>query len=164
MRTNSTPEVRFWLKVDKNGPNGCWLWTAALDRDGYGVFDIDRKQVRASRFAYKVLVNPIPEGLTIDHLCRIRACVNPRHLEPVSNRENGLRGNTLQAENARKTHCPKGHPYDLFNTGTQSRRSGGRYCRVCKKERARLQEVRLRQIIYKARYRTKHTTHWSATT
>lgn len=110
-RTKPLPE-RFWPKVNKNGPNGCWLWTASLTR-GYGVFHMGggaSNMAYAHRVAYEWLVGPIPEGLVIDHLCRNPACVNPDHLEPVTNRENILRGEGASARNARKTHCDLGHP------------------------------------------------------
>ena len=85
----ATPEGRFWAKVDRSG--SCWLWLAATSH-GYGTFQSNGKLVRAHRYAYELLVGPIPGGLVIDHLCRTTACVNPEHLEPVTQRENLLRG------------------------------------------------------------------------
>ena len=129
-------DKRFWGKVDKGGPGGCWLWTSTMIPDGYGSFRIGsrvdgtRRRVLAHRFAYELLVGPIPEGLTLDHLCRVRRCVNPVHLEPVTGRVNTLRGENPLAKNARKTHCPQGHPYDLLNTYTDP--AGRRHCRTCK--------------------------------
>ncbi len=84
------PGERFWAKVDRSGE--CWLWTGNVYRDGYGQFYVERRQVRAHRWAYESEVGPIPEGLVLDHLCRVRLCVRPSHLEPVTNRENLLRG------------------------------------------------------------------------
>lgn len=84
-------EARFWAKVDKT--ETCWLWTAAIRRrSGYGVFSHQARTMLAHRFAYELLVGPIPDGLVIDHLCRVRHCVNPDHLEPVTQRENLRRG------------------------------------------------------------------------
>jgi hypothetical protein len=86
---------RFWKKVEKS--EGCWIWTGALDKDGYGIFKIGlfadgtRRNVRAHRFAYEMEFGPIPVGLALDHLCRVRACVRPVHLEPVETRENRKR-------------------------------------------------------------------------
>jgi hypothetical protein len=71
----------------------------------------------------------VPEGLELDHLCRVRGCVNPKHLEPVTHRENLMRGESWSAVNARKTHCPEGHPYDETNTYIDGK--GRRRCREC---------------------------------
>lgn len=125
-----TPVDRFMAKVDKDAPNGCWLWTAALDDGGYGVFGVTSSCTRkAHRFAYENLVGPIPAGLQLDHLCRVRNCVNPDHLEPVTPRVNVLRGVGPTAKNAAKTHCIHGHPFDAKNTYTDPR--GRRDCRKC---------------------------------
>ncbi len=127
-------EERFWAKVDKRGPEGCWLWLGRKESKGYGQFECKGIFNVAHRFAYELLLGPIPEGLTLDHLCRNRACVNPAHLEPISNRENILRGNGLTARYARQTHCLRGHPFDLFNT--HFRPDGRRRCRRCVRERS----------------------------
>src|SRR6266496_2265386 len=89
--------TRFWAKVDRSGGSrACWLWTGKTGRDGYGRIGLGGRgalvRVRAHRFAYELLIGPIPDGLQIDHLCRVRHCVNPAHLEPVTQRENILRG------------------------------------------------------------------------
>jgi hypothetical protein len=118
---------RFWENVDKSGE--CWIWTAALDQDGYGKCRYGGSVQRAHRVAWDMLVGPIPDGLHLDHLCRVRACVNPMHLEPVTNRVNLLRGDTHAARNAAKTHCPKGHEYTDENT--QRKSNGSRICRTC---------------------------------
>ena len=121
--------ARFWAKVDRRGPGDCWGWRAAINSHGYGVFSLGGVVQYAHRLAYQCLVGPIPDGLTIDHLCRVRSCVNPGHLEPVTHRENTLRGATLPAANARKTHCPKGHRYAGDNLYVRPR--GGRTCLAC---------------------------------
>ena len=127
-------EERFWAKVNKEGPlwNGtaCWLWTGAKDRLNYGRFNIGGQMTLAHRYAYETLVALIPEGLEPDHLCRVPSCVNPEHLEPVTHKINIQRGNPTGVANLRKTHCPKGHPYDLFNTYTDKR--GKRSCSQCR--------------------------------
>lgn len=96
-----TVEQRFWAKVDKAGPvppyapslGPCWLWLGASQELGYGLFFPERRSpLGAHRFAYQALVGPIPEGLVLDHLCRVPACVNPTHLEPVTVAENTRRG------------------------------------------------------------------------
>ena len=120
---------RFWEKVDKTGPNGCWLWTGACSRRGYGAILADfpdRRMLCAHRAAYEMLVGPIPDGLQLDHLCRNRPCVNPAHLEPVTGRENVLRGTGFAAENAAKTHCVRG-PYQ-FGPGTTRIWAGSGWC------------------------------------
>jgi hypothetical protein len=131
---------RFWEKVKITG--GCWLWTART-RTGYGLFHWERKTVAAHRLAYEMLVAPIPEGLEIDHLCRVRRCVNPAHLEPVTCRENTLRGHTVPAANIAKTHCPQGHPYDEENTYVAKR--GDRHCRKCQRARKLVYRQRAQQ-------------------
>ena len=115
--------------------DSCWLFTGPIDRNRYGRIregGSQGRQLFAHRVAYELLIGPIPKGLQLDHLCRIRHCVNPSHLEPVSCRLNLLRGDTFNARNAKKTHCPKGHPYDLFNTWLYR---GSRHCRACMKAR-----------------------------
>ena len=117
---------RFWENVNKT--ESCWIWTAALDQDGYGKCRRDGVK-RAHRVAYEELVGPIPAGLHLDHLCRVRECVNPEHLQPVTNLLNLMRGQTFAAINAAKTHCPKGHEYTPENT--QRKANGSRICRTC---------------------------------
>lgn len=124
---------QFWSYVDASGD--CWLWAGNLTKLGYGHLNLDGKTKLAHRASYELLCGPIPEGLTLDHLCRVRHCVNPDHLEPVTSAENVLRGYSLAAQNARKTECPKGHPFSSENTGYvtyQGARS--RYCRTCNQQ------------------------------
>lgn len=121
---------RFWSKVNFDGPGGCWLWTGSLHPAGYGSL---HRHDYAHRVAYENAVGPIPEGLTLDHLCRVRPCVNPAHLEPVTLAENKARGQSAPAQNARRTHCIHGHPFNLFNTAYPP--SGGRMCRRCRTRR-----------------------------
>jgi len=119
---------RFWAKVDKT--RECWLWLGAKTT-GYGVMRLRGKNVLAHRFAYEDIVGSIPEGLQIDHLCRNPSCVNPSHLEVVTNKENCLRGESPNAINARKTHCDNGHPFDEQNTYVRPD-NGQRQCRICR--------------------------------
>ena len=104
-------------------PNsGCQIWTAGLT-NGYGHIYLPdpSRHERAHVWNYKRLVGPIPDGREPDHLCRVKSCINVRHLEPVTHRENLARA---IMPNARKTACPRGHPYDI-----QTRRE--RRCRQC---------------------------------
>jgi hypothetical protein len=114
---------RFMRKVDIV-PGTCWEWRAAKSNRGYGFFSLSGKQQLAHRISYEINSGPIPEGLTLDHLCGNPGCVNHRHLEAVSMRVNVRRGNNLAARNARKTHCPQGHSYDYFY-------KNARHCTQC---------------------------------
>jgi hypothetical protein len=139
-RKGGDPVARFWRYVDKSGTGGCWLWTNSLTEDGYGRFWPDRTRVLAHRFAYELIVGPIPEGLQLDHLCRVRRCVNPAHLEPVTAAENARRSPvTLSTINSRKTHCVNGHELTAGNTAVDKR--GWRACRAC---------VRIRKKAYRS--------------
>lgn len=114
--------------------NGCWIWSGRMDRDGYGRLDVAGRNVLAHRLSYEASVGPIPGDLTLDHLCRVTACVNPAHLEPVSRGENTMRGDTIPARYAARTHCNYGHPFDAANTAYPKR--GGRACKTCRRQRS----------------------------
>jgi hypothetical protein len=145
-----TSVERFWPKVDTDGPipssrpdlGPCWLWCAEINhRNGYGRYRISTSRSQlAHRFAYELLVGPIPDGLDLDHLCRVRACVNPAHLEPVTRRENLLRGNTIPARFAERTHCNDGHPLSGENLRITS--SGHRACATCQRRWRKEQTAR----------------------
>lgn len=119
-------EDRFWAKVEKT--SDCWIWKGAKHGRGYGNF-FASGYVLAHRFSYELARGPIPPGLTIDHLCRNRLCVNPDHLEAVTMRVNLLRGVGPSAVAARKTHCPRGHEYAGLNIYWT--KDGRRKCRTC---------------------------------
>ena len=131
-----TVEERFMAKVAIDETTACWLWTAALDRKGYARFGLNGKNCTAHRVAYELLVGPIPDGLTLDHLCRNRRCVNPAHLEPVTNEENLRRGEW--PHNRYKATCKRGHNLTPARDGSRRR------CLVCSRESSRRYEQRLR--------------------
>jgi hypothetical protein len=124
---------RFWQKVDIKEPDECWLWTGALHGKGYGHFRLDGRIEKAHRVAWVLANGLVPDGLTVDHVaargCTSKACVNPAHLEPVTNRVNTLRGGNACAVNARMTHCRRGHEFTVENTRIET--TGSRRCRTC---------------------------------
>lgn len=131
---------RFWSKVAEQ-KDGCLTWQGQLSVGGYGVFNV-RKPLRmyAHRFAYELLVGPIPDGLELDHLCRNRACANVLHLDPVTHAEN-------RARTPAKRNCPNGHEYTPGNIRTWVTRDGviNRACRQCQHARARAARAKKRR-------------------
>lgn len=146
-------EERFWEKVNKDGPisefaphlGQCWIWTGAISM-GYGNFGLGRRgsgTIRSHRFAYELMIGSIPDGMHIDHLCRVRSCVNPSHLEMVTQKENTNRGFSPSAILNRMGQCSRGHSLSGENLwvspdGTKRR------CRTCDKERGLRRTTRSR--------------------
>jgi hypothetical protein len=120
-------------------PSGCWLFEGGTS-GGYGTVQGDGQRTQyAHRITYQHFVGMIPEGRELDHLCRTPRCVNPWHLEPVTHRENMLRGQNACADHARKTHCKSGHPLSGDNLRIRKTPYGtGRVCITCANERNRL--------------------------
>jgi hypothetical protein len=119
---------RFDALIDKSGPTSCWLWTGYVNPGGYGMVSGLNRTTYAHRLAYERWRGPLVSGMVVDHVCRIRHCTNPAHLEAVTNRENILRGVGATAVNARKTHCKRGHEFTPENTHVYQ---GMRRCRAC---------------------------------
>jgi len=135
---------RVWRVIHPEPMSGCWLF-ANSGVAGYGCVEFQGRRTQAHRFVYERLVGPIPEGLQLDHLCRVRCCVNPDHLEPVTNRENARRGNA-GLHLRKRTHCPRGHPYDEANTiHLKNADRIARHCRACRIENGRTRHARARQ-------------------
>lgn len=133
-------EDRFWEKVEKT--DSCWLWTAMTDK-GYGRFKLRTgKSAFAHRVSYEMANGPIPSGVVLDHLCRTPSCVNPAHLEAVTQKENILRGVSPFALEAVRTHCPAGHEYNSANTYID--KANSRHCRTCHRLRTRLRKAAAR--------------------
>lgn len=126
------PAIERWRKyVEKT--ETCWIWMGAKQGRGYGRFKVADKILLVHRWTYEWFVGPIPEGLTIDHLCRNPSCVRPDHLEPVTREENSWRGNT----NKDKTECLNGHELSGANVYVPPSRPQVRECRICRVDRAR---------------------------
>lgn len=137
--------LRFVAKCEPT-PTGCIRWTASLNDSGYGQFRTDggRKGstvVKAHVYAWRRKRGPVPDGLELDHTCRNRWCVNDDHCEPVTKVVNIMRGESPPAQNARKTVCPLGHPYDALNPT-----NGGRECSICKKAGHRAYLARIKRL------------------
>lgn len=113
----------------------CWIWKKSREKDGYGVVSLPGGTVgKAHRVSWEFRHGPIPAGLEIDHLCRVRECCNPDHLEATTHKENTLRGYGVMALKARRDSCIHGHTYTSENTHTVK---GARKCRTCDRERNR---------------------------
>ena len=137
-RKRKSVKARFMAMVNNHGPlsdrvlGRCWLWEAAKDRQGYGFFWYNGRQVGAHRWAYEQEYGPIPDGLQIDHLCRMPSCVRPTHMEPVTLAEN-LRRGLHRNQNTDKTHCIRGHL--LRGANLYVNPIGRRHCRTCDRAR-----------------------------
>ena len=117
--------------------DGCWIWTGFVDSKGYGRWAAHGEE-RAHRASYVAMRGPIPEGTEIDHLCRVRRCINPTHMEAVPHSINVMRGESFSAHHSRKTHCTRGHLFDSDNTYRWANgKRKMRVCRTCRRERDR---------------------------
>jgi hypothetical protein len=124
---------------------GCWLWVGGLNPNGYGtVKDENSRTATVHRLTYKQLVGPIPDGLGLDHLCRVRRCRNPEHVEQVTQRKNLERGDTLNARGLTQTHCSRDH--ELAAANSYRHPDGSRRCRMCNRLRARVIRARNKEM------------------
>ncbi len=138
-----SPLQRFLRSVKKK--KGCWGWRGATTKFGYGQLTNGGKHEMAHRLSYKLFVGALAKGMTIDHLCGNTSCVNPKHLEQVTQRENTLRGNAVTAKNARKTRCQNGHEFNSSNTRMSV--DGKRICKICRRSWDRLYQRKKRRQI-----------------
>ena len=149
---------RFWAKVDKNGPlcdwrpelGRCWIWTASVNRGGYGCFSMKGFDGRKHKFGAHRVSYAIENGdpgavLRIDHLCERPRCVRPNHEQPVTDRVNTLRGRSFSARNIRKDHCIRGHPFAGRNLSVRTN-GQHRRCRTCDKALQALRRARVPRV------------------
>lgn len=131
-------EARFWSKVNKNSgifgesgkyPTECWIWIAGIQNDGYGSFKSQKRTIVAHKFIYENNIAKVEDDKELDHLCRVRNCVRPDHLQPVTHLINARRGNS-GLFNRNKTHCKQGHEFTSSNTYITTDKH--RECRTCR--------------------------------
>ena len=135
---NEKDVERFFVKVKKT--NTCWIWTASKTKNGYGAFGIRNIMYYTHRVSYFIKHGKISKILSIDHLCHNRICVNPNHLQEVTQKENTIRGDT-GLHHKIKTHCPNGHSYD------RKTKIGGRFCSICKSKNDKKYKDKLRALL-----------------
>lgn len=153
-----TFDEQFWPKIDPDTNGGCWLWNAAIfPSTGYAAIQHRGRSICAHRVGYEALVGPVPDGLELDHKCRVRSCVNPDHLEPVTHVEN-LRRSPIHVGS--RSECPAGHPYSAENT--KITKAGERVCRTCRLKRQRSPEQRAKQAAYREANREKNIAYQRA--
>lgn len=127
----TTVAQRMAKYIEPEPNTGCWLWSGCVGGGGYGMLRVDGVARYAHRISYELRHGPIADGLQVDHLCRVRCCVNPDHLEPVTQRENLLRGVGFAATNAEKDFCKRGHPLTPDNLYRSPSQPTWRFCREC---------------------------------
>lgn len=136
-----------YVVEDRGFKTPCWLWQKALNHKGYAQKSINGGKRMAHIVYYEQVHGPIPAGMELDHLCRVRHCCNPAHLEPVTHLENVRRGNSPSAIACRTNKCKRGHEFTPENT--RIRANGSRACVKCRlmKDRERNQRVKDKRLI-----------------
>ena len=125
--------------IDRSIPEpntGCWLWLGSVSQDGYS--QVGKPPWSGHRIAFEVKHGPVPEGMEVDHICRVRCCVNPDHMQPLTHYDNLIKSYRKVSPNSLKTHCPKGHPLDGENLRlkkTSTRLGVSRQCKACERDR-----------------------------
>jgi hypothetical protein len=146
--------LKIWSRIYIIPQTNCWLWTGPINRDGYGSVHFNQKQQQIHRVFYETFKGPILKGTEIDHLCRVRNCCNPDHLETVSHQKNVDRSNGRKGS-LKRTHCINGHPYTPENTYRSPQ--GVRACKICRaikmteSRQRNIEKVRERDRLYKAK-------------
>lgn len=140
-------------RISPEPNSGCWLWTAAVTTGGYATMVIHGRRITVHRWLYEHYNGPVPTGLELDHKCRVRCCVNPDHLEPVTHTVNVRRGTSPWALNASKTHCVRGHEFVPENVRIRVSSAGNpeRICLICEKELSRARYLVRKQKRHQAR-------------
>ena len=126
--------AKIAARIAEADANGCWRWTGSHTSGGYARRYIEGRHWYVHRYVYTKLVGPVPANLHMDHLCRVHDCCNPKHLEPVTQRENNRRGESPMAKNGRKTHCIRGHLLVGENLIPWKKKHDKRACRACNEE------------------------------
>lgn len=137
MASSGTLMEAFCTRVMPVTESGCWLWVGWVRPDGYGELHYRGLRDYAHRIAYRLFKSDIPPSMQVDHLCRVRCCVNPDHLQAVTQRENILRGYSAPSLNAKRTHCIRGHELLGENLTKIATRPRGRICVACRRRRDR---------------------------
>lgn len=144
--TDRTRLGRVTNRIDYNGPDGCWQWIGAVSDLGYGTVSLTGEKTKhAHRAVFELYYGPIPQGLVLDHICRNPGCVNPEHLEPVTQRENMNRGNSPSNVAKRTGYCGRGHALTPENVCIRA--NGHRLCRTCRDMRNDRRTVRHREEV-----------------
>ena len=133
-RVHPSAGIAERLELHTDRSTGCWIWTASTKYNGYGQMSVGGRLQLVHRVSYEAFVGPIPNGYQIDHLCRVRACCNPHHLEAVTPQANVLRSEAPGAVALRRDLCLYGHPYAEHGVI----RCGRRICRLCQNAYMRL--------------------------